>query len=50
MGWGLKLNRVPRATLIFSAALFTFPNVVMAADPITEEEAHSIGVDAYLYF
>src|SRR5216684_499206 len=33
------------------AVLFiAWPTAVMAAEPITEQDAHAIGVDAYLYF
>ena len=36
---------------LLTAALMTLPMVAArAADPITEEEAHAIGVDAYIYF
>ena len=45
-----RLCRLPPVALL-TAALMTLPMVAArAADPITEEEAHAIGVDAYVYF
>jgi hypothetical protein len=47
-GKTMKTSRIP--TLVAAALVCTQVAVVQAAEPITEREAHAIGVDAYVYF
>lgn len=42
------LRRLGYLALVFGALMSGVP--ALAAEPITEQEAHAIGVDAYLYF
>ncbi|MCW3474780.1 DUF1254 domain-containing protein [Limobrevibacterium gyesilva] len=43
-------TRIGRRMLVAGALLVLAPAAVPAAEPITEQEAHAIGVDAYVYF
>lgn len=42
------LGRLGRGALVLGALMSGVP--ALAAEPITEQEAHAIGIDAYLYF
>jgi hypothetical protein len=44
------LNWMGRGALVATALSLTVPSVAIAAEPITEQDAHAIAIDAYLYF
>ena len=44
------LKRAVGVALAPAVLFIAWPAAVMAAEPITEQDAHAIGVDAYLYF